>query len=106
MAYLSTNLYSQATAARNDDLFTTTLLDYRKEFVDQIFEDFVTWYWLREKGKMRIIDGGERITEHLVKEKNSTAAFFSLYDALNVTPVTPFTAALYEYENAPLYVRN
>ena len=50
MAYLSTNLYSQATAARNDDLFTTTLLDYRKEFVDQIFEDFVTWYWLREKG--------------------------------------------------------
>lgn len=104
MAYISTNLYSQVTPARADDIFTTTLLDYRAEFIDQIFEDFITWYFLREKGKLRYIDGGERITEHLVKSKNATAAFYSMYDTLNITPQTPFTSALFEWKEAAVSV--
>ena len=104
MAYLSTNLYSQHTAARADDIFTTTLLDYRREFIDNVFDDFVTWFWLREKGKLRMIDGGERIIEHLIKEKNTTAAFFSLYETLSTTPVTPFTAAAYEWKEAAVSI--
>ncbi len=104
MAFLSSNLYSQITPARADDLFTTTLLDYRAEFIDQVFEDFVTWFWLREKGSMRTLDGGERIIEHLVKSTNATAAFYSLYESLNITPQTPFTAAAFEWKEAAVSI--
>jgi hypothetical protein len=36
---LSSNLYSQATPAYTDDLFTSTLLNYMPELTEQVFED-------------------------------------------------------------------
>ena len=101
---LSSNLYSQATPAYTDDLFTTTLLNYMPELVDQVFEDFVVLNWLKNSDSYREEDGGERIFVPLVKDKNTTAGFFSMYDTLNVTPVTPLTGAFYEWKEAAVSI--
>ena len=106
MAFLSSNLYSQHTVARADDLFTSTLLNYMPELTEQVFNDFVTLSWLKNNGNLLITDGGERISEPLVKSKNTTAAFYSLYETLDVTPVTPLTSALYEWDYCSPIRRN
>ena len=93
---LSSNLYSSISPTTADDLFTSTLFNYSPELTEQVFEDDVVLNWLRANGNMRLEDGGERIIERLVKEKNSTAAFYSMYENLNVSPVTPLTAAYFE----------
>jgi len=104
MAFLTSNLYSQFTRARGDDIFTTTLLNVRREIIDQVFNDFVTWFWLRENNRVRILDGGEMIKEHLSFQKNTTAEFYSMYGTLTTTPITPLTSALYEWKEAAVTV--
>ena len=95
---LSSNIYSSLTPANADDIFTTTLLHYMPELVDQIFQDYVILNWLKNNGNMQLIDGGERIVEPLAKSKNTTAGFFSMYDPIDVTPNTPLTSAWYEWK--------
>ena len=97
---ISSNLYSSISPTTADDIFTTTLMEYMPEFTDQVFQDFVVLQWLKNNGNMRMVDGGERIFEPLSKEKNSTANFFSLYDPIDITPVTPFTGAYFEWKEA------
>jgi len=101
---LSPNLYSQGTPAYADDLFTTTLLNYMPELVEQVFEDFVVLNWLKNSDSYREDDGGERIFVPLVKEKNSTAGWYSMYEPLNVTPTTPMTGAFYEWKECAVSI--
>jgi len=68
------------------------------ELTEQVFEDFVALNWLKNADSYREEDGGERIFVPLVKEKNTTAGFFDMYDPIAVTPVTPLTGAFYEWK--------
>lgn len=104
MAFLTSNIYSQHTRARADDIFTTTLLNMRPTVIDQVFNDFVTWFWLREHDSVRIVDGGEMIKEHLAFRANDTAQFYSLYDNLTTTPNTNLTSALFEWKEAAVTI--
>lgn len=104
MAFLTSNLYSQYTRARGDDIFTTTLLNMRPTIIDQVFNDFVTWFWLRQNDSVRIVDGGEMIKEHLSFRANDTAAFYSMYGTLSTTPNTNLTSALFEWKEAAVTI--
>jgi len=81
MAMLSTYLASTV-----DSVLTTTLANYRKQLIDNIFDDFVLLWWLREKGKVRHDDGGTSIVEHILYQKSSAGGWYSGYEQLDTTP--------------------
>ena len=101
---LSANLYSQSTPVYADDLMTTTLLNYMPELIDQMFSDNVVLSWLKNSDSYREEDGGERIFVPIAKSKNTTAGFFTMYENINVTPVTPFSGAFYEWTEAAVSI--
>lgn len=66
-------------------LLSTTLKNYRKTLVDNIHKSNALFYMLKEKGKIKELDGGERIVVPLMYGKNTTAGSYSGYDQLDVT---------------------
>lgn len=89
-----------------DALLTTTLANYRKQLIDNIFDEYPFLSWLngklgqamRGKSAKRTIGGGESIVEHLLYETNSTAKSYSGYEALDTTPQEGMTIARYNWK--------
>lgn len=89
-------------------LLTTTLDNYRKQLIDNIFDDYPFLSWLNGKlGKAmrgandnvkRVIDDGVTIVEHLLFEQNSTVDSYSGYETLDVTPQEGMTIARYNWK--------
>jgi hypothetical protein len=85
---------------------TTTLANYRKQLIDNIFDEYPFLSWLngklgqamRGKSAKRTIDGGESIVEHLLYETNSTAKSYSGYESLDTTPQEGMTIARYNWK--------
>jgi hypothetical protein len=73
-------------ASTVDSVLTTTLANYRETLIDNIFDDFVYLWWMREKGKVRKEDGGTSIVEHLLYEKSTAGGWYTGYDPLDLTP--------------------
>lgn len=69
-----------------DSVLTTTLANYREKLIDNIFDEFIMLWWLKQKGRMRYEDGGTSIVEHLLYEKNTAGKWYSGYETLDVTP--------------------
>jgi hypothetical protein len=89
-----------------DALLTTTLANYRKQLIDNIFDVYPFLSWLNGKlGRAmrgstvkRTINGGESIVEHLLYEQNSTVDSYSGYEQLDVTPQEGMTIARYNWK--------
>jgi len=81
-----------------DALLTTTLKNYRRKMVDQIFEMMNFLNWLRKGDRVRKVDGGESIIEHLMYGKNDTVKFYSGYENLLTTPQEGMTVAKYDWK--------
>lgn len=73
-------------ASTVDAVLTTTLINYRQKMIDNIFDDFIVLWWLREKGKVRYEDGGTSIVEHLLYAKSTAGKWYSGYEQLDTTP--------------------
>jgi len=73
-------------ASTVDAVLTTTLVNYRATMIDNIFDDFILLWWLRQKGKVRYEDGGTSIVEHLLYEKSTAGGWYSGYETLDTTP--------------------
>jgi len=87
-----------------DALLTTTLRNYRKKLIDNIFETMPFMKWLMKKrgsgkdvGTFDLQDGGFKIVEHLMYGKNSTFDFYSNYETLDTTPQEGLTIAEFEW---------
>lgn len=52
-----------------DNLYTTTWQNMKSTLIDQIFDSTPFWYWLKEKGKMKTMEGGRFITEPIQFDK-------------------------------------
>lgn len=81
-----------------DAVASTTIANYRPTMHDNIFNDLVVLFWLRMNDKKRMVDGGTRIEETLMYEKNSTAKNYSDYDVLDTTPQDGITKAFYDWK--------
>lgn len=76
-----------------DALLTTTLANYRKQLIDNIFNDYPFLSYMNGKlGKAirggsvkRTVSGGESIVEHLLYEKNSTVKSYAGAETLDTT---------------------
>ena len=81
-----------------DALLSTTLAKYRDQLTDNVFTARPLTYFLTDKGRIRMIDGGTKIVEPLIYGTNSTVASYSGYDTISLTAQTGITAAEFEWK--------
>ena len=81
-----------------DALLSTTLANYRDQLTDNVFTARPLTYFLQDKGRIRMLNGGTKIVEPLIYGTNSTVASYSGYDSLSLTPQTGITAAEYDWK--------
>lgn len=92
-----------------DTIAATTIHNYRKTLTDNIFNDHPLLYWLKDKGRVRMLSGGDRIIEpiiHLVGDSptvNSggtpaSTGSYGEYEDIDITPVDTATAAAYDWK--------
>ena len=89
-----------------DAVLTTTLANYRKQLVDNIFDDYPFLSYLNGKlGKAmrgssvkRTVDGGESIVEHLLYGMNSTVKSYAGAEPLDTTLQDGMTIARYNWK--------
>jgi len=87
-------------------LLTTTLMKVLKSgaLEDQVFNNDVLLQWLRSSGRVKVLDGGERIRVGLLHEKNSTAGWYADYEQLNTTAQAGMTAAFYAWKQGSVSI--
>lgn len=58
-----------------DNLYTTTWQNMKSTVRDQIFDASPFWFWLKEKGKLKTVEGGRFLTEPLQYAKNDNVSW-------------------------------
>ena len=81
-----------------DALLSTTLAKYRDQLTDNVFTARPLTYFLTDKGRIRMIDGGTKIVEPLIYGQNSTVASYAGYDTIGLTAQTGITAAEFDWK--------
>ena len=81
-----------------DALLSTTLANYRDQLTDNVFTARPLTYFLMDKGRIRMLNGGSKIVEPLVYGTNSTVASYSGFDTISLTAQAGITAAEYDWK--------
>ena len=81
-----------------DALLSTTLANYRDQLTDNIFTARPLTYFLQDKGRIRMLNGGTKIVEPLIYAESSTVASYSGYDSIALTSQGGITAAEYDWK--------
>jgi hypothetical protein len=84
--------------ANFDALLSTTLANYRSQLTDNVFTARPFTYFLMDKGRIRMLNGGTKIVEPLIYGQNSTVASYSGYDTISLTAQDGISAAEYEWK--------
>jgi len=79
-------------------LLATTVANYRKTLTDNVFNARPLTYFLMDKGRIRMLNGGTNIVEPLIYGENTTVASYSGYDTISLTPQSGITAAEYDWK--------
>ena len=81
-----------------DALLSTTLANYRDQLTDNIFTARPLTYFLQDKGRIRMLNGGTKIVEPLIYAESSTVKSYSGYDSISLTAQAGITAAEYDWK--------
>ncbi len=81
-----------------DTILSTTLANHMPKLIDNVFSARPLVYFLKQAGQVRTISGGSKIVLPLLYGQNSTAASYSAYDTITITPQTGITAAEYNWK--------
>ena len=87
-----------AVNANFDALLATTIANYRDKMTDNIFSARPLTYFLMDKGRIRMVDGGTKIVEPLIYGVNSTVASYAGYDSIALTAQDGISAAEFEWK--------
>lgn len=79
-------------------MLSTTLKNYRKTLVDNIHKSNAVFYYLKQNGGIKELDGGERIVVPVMYGKNTTAGSYNGYDSLDVTPQAGIDSAEFNWK--------
>lgn len=79
-------------------LLATTVANYRKTLTDNVFNARPLTYFLMDKGRIRMLNGGTNIVEPLIYGENTTVASYSGYDTISLTPQSGITAAEFDWK--------
>lgn len=81
-----------------DSVLSTTLMNYRKQLADNIFDSIPFYYWMGKKGRKLLLSGGESIVVPLLYATNSTVGSYSGYEVIDTTPQEGITSAKYAWK--------
>ena len=81
-----------------NELLSTTLANYRAQLTDNVFTARPLTYWLSDKGRIRMANGGTKIVEPLIYGQNSTVKPYSGYDTIDLTAQEGISAAEYDWK--------
>ncbi len=84
----------------DDTILTTSLADYQKRLVDNVYNDVVVMRLANEAGNKRMINGGTSIVETLIKEKQDDGGFYLGAGTLNNTQGHDTTLIEFKWQNA------
>jgi hypothetical protein len=83
-----------------DDLIVSTLQAYSPILADNVLKNNVFLSKLKEKNKIKLLDGGDFIEENLMYAENSTFKWYSGYELLEVTGNPVLTSAKFQWKQA------
>lgn len=81
-----------------DTLLSTTIANYRKTLTDNVFNARPLTYFLMDKGRLRMLNGGTKIVEPLIYGENTTVKPYSGYDTIDLTPQAGISAAEFDWK--------
>ncbi len=86
------------------EITTTTLYNRSRKLADNVSKNNALLRRLSERGKIKMVDGGQAIVQELEYSENGTYKRYSGYDVLNITPSDVFTAAQFSFAQAAVAV--
>lgn len=81
-----------------DTILSTTLANHMPKLVDNVFSARPLVYFLKQAGQIRTVGGGAKIVMPLMHGQNGTAASYSAYDTISITPQTGITSAEFNWK--------
>ena len=87
-------------ADRFDVILSTTLRNYTPKLIDNVTSKIFLFDWLKRKGKMRLLSGGEEIIVPLLYAFNDTVGSYDGYDPIDLVPQTGIGNARYVWKQA------
>jgi hypothetical protein len=79
-------------------LLSTTLANYRDQLTDNVFTARPLTYFLMDKGRIRMLNGGTKIVEPLIYGQNSTVGSYEDYNTISLTPQSGISAAEFDWK--------
>ena len=97
---------SETTARIYGPLLSTTLDKILSSgaIQDNVYDATPTLDWFRSGGRVKVVDGGERIRIPILTSKNNTFKWYSDYEILDVTPQAGLTTAFYTWKQGAVSV--
>src|SRR3972149_4111960 len=80
-----------------DNLYTTTWQNMKDTVRDQIFDATPLWFWLKDKGKLKSVEGGRFITEPLQYAKNDSVSWIGKGGTVSLNDFEFLTIAQYNW---------
>ena len=80
-------------------VLSTSLADYQKRLVDNIYNNVVILKLANEAGNRKTINGGVSIVETLIRDKQNAGGFYLGADVLNNTQLNTTTLLEYKWQN-------
>jgi len=81
-------------------VLSTSLADYQKRLVDNVYNDVVVMKLANEAGTKKMIDGGTSIVETLIEAKQDDGGFYLGAGLLNNTQGHDTTLVEFKWQNA------
>lgn len=86
------------------ELVTTTLRNRSGALADNVTNNTALLRKLRQRGNMKMVDGGRTIVQELAYAENGTVMWYSGYEALDISPSDVMTAAEFDYKQLAVAV--
>lgn len=96
---MANELFIPSMSSSGDVVLTTSLADYRKTLVDNVYNDVPVLRILNESGRKRMVDGGISIVEHVISQKQTDGGFYLGNDSLNTTQGENTMLAEFRWQN-------
>jgi hypothetical protein len=87
-----------------DNMYSSTWQHMKGEVIDNIFDSAPFWYWLKEKGKLKSVEGGRHILETLEYAENDGVGFIGRGGTVPLNDREFITQAVFDwrYLQAPI----
>lgn len=97
---MANELFIPVMSSSGDVVLTTSLADYRRILIDNVYNDIPVFRILNEAGRKRMVNGGISIVEHLVSRKQTDGGWYLGTTPLNTTQGENTMLVEYRWQNA------